>query len=263
MEPKPERTGLSRGKAASAGRDATAIDHDPFDVTWRERLVVLGGVAAALAVAYALGMVFARSATMELLALIPASFFVAGKFLPLWSLSGKSNFGPYQLGAVIWAMDTVTVLVIVYALEGLYWIRWLKRRLDQVQDTAHLVLEAYPWMRRTAMVGLVLFVLFPLAGTGAIGGAFIGILLGIHRARLIAAVSLGGLLGGMLMAFLASNFANALKDLQAAQANPLIKYLVIAAVAAVLVAGVMALTRMYRRALSEAQQLGGPEPERK
>ena len=237
----------------SAVAGGTASRLDPFDVTWRERLVVLGTVGAVLITAYVLGIIYAPDATHQLTALVPASFFVAGKFLPLFAITNQSHFGPYELGAVIWAMDTFTVLMIVYALEGVYWIRPLKRWIDKVQANAKLVLEAFPRMRKMALGGLLLFVLFPIAGTGAIGGAFIGILLGLHRVRLIATISAGGLLGGMLMAFLASNFASALSNFEAMQKDPTLKYVIIGGVALVLVIVVIALTRAYRRALELAQ----------
>lgn len=226
---------------------------DPFDVTWRERLIVLGSVGAALIVAYAIGIIYWPDATKDLTWLVPTSFFAAGKFLPLFAISGKVDLGPYQLGVVIWAMDTFTVLMVVYALEGFYWIRPLKRWLDKVQGNAQLVLDAFPRIRKTAIVGLVLFVLFPIAGTGALAGAFIGILLGIDRFKLIAAVSAGGLLGGTLMAFLAANFASALRDVEAMQRDPTLKYVIIGAVGLVVVISVVLLTRAYRRALETAR----------
>lgn len=227
---------------------------DPFDVTWRERSVVLGSVGLVLVTAYAFGVTYWPGPTSELLWLVPTSFFAAGKFLPMFAISGKVDLGPYQLGLVIWAMDTFTVLMVVYALEGLYWIKPLKRWLDKIQGNAALVLEAFPWIRKTALVGLVLFVLFPIAGTGALAGSFIGIFLGLHRTRLIAAVSAGGLIGGMLMAFLASNFASVLANMQAAQKDPTVKYVVIGAVVAMVVVVVWLLSRAYRKALDEASK---------
>ncbi len=227
---------------------------DPFDASWRERVLVLGTLATALIAAYVLGVTYARAETLELTALVPASFFVAGKFLPLWSVSGESNFGPYQLGLVIWAMDTFSVLIIVYALESLYWIKPLKRGLERVQRNARLVLTAYPRMRRGAIVGLVIFVLFPIAGTGAIGAASIGVLLGIHRFRLIAAVSLGGFLGGMLMAMLASNFASTLSEFQSLQRDPTLQYMFIGLIGIGLALVLWWLNRTYRRALTIAEQ---------
>jgi uncharacterized membrane protein len=228
---------------------------DPFDATWRERLIVLGSMFGTLAVAIALGLVFARSATLELFGLVPASFFAVGKFLPLWGITGKSQFGPYELGLVIWVMDTFNVILFVYALEGFYKIKRIRRWLQTVQTNSALVLDAYPRMRKMSRAGLVLFVLFPIAGTGSIGATFIGILLRTPRRVLIACVSLGGLLGGMLMAFAAANFSGALQSFQVLQSDPTLKYVFLGAVAALVVAGVWAMNRAYKNVLARQREL--------
>jgi len=229
---------------------------DPYDATWRERLLVLGLVYGAMLLALILGLRFARPATLELIGLIPVSVFAAGKFLPLWAASGQSHFGPYELGAVVWLLDTVGVIHIVYALEGFYKIGPLRRGLVRVQSNARLVLTAYPRLRRAAVAGVILFVLFPLAGTGAIAGAFLGILLGMNRYRLIAAVSFGGFVGGMSMAFAAVHFEGAVRSLQGMQERPYVKYLLIGGVLLVLAMAVFWLNRAYRKALArvEAEQ---------
>jgi uncharacterized membrane protein len=231
---------------------------DPFDATWRERLVVLGSMFGALAVAIVLGLVFARGATLELFGLVPASFFAVGKFLPLWGITGKSQFGPYELGLVIWVMDTFNVVLFVYALEGLYKIKRLERWLHRVQANSALVLDAYPRMRKMSRVGLVLFVLFPIAGTGSIGATFIGILLRTPRRVLIACVSLGGLIGGMLMAFAAANFSDALRSFQGLQSDPTLKYVFLGVVIALVVAGVWAMNRAYKKVLARQRELVTP-----
>lgn len=236
----------------STGRPS--LPSDPFDVSWRERVAVLGGVGGVLLAAYALGMALNPRATLELTGLVPASFFAAGKFLPLWSISGKSNFGPYQLGVVIWLMDTCTVIGVVYAIEGAHKVRPIKRGLERVQANARLVLAAYPRLRKAAVGGVILFVLFPVAGTGSVGATFIGILLAMHRAALIAAVSVGGLIGGMLMAFIAVHFENALLSLREAQHDPTLKYVFVGAVIGLFVVGLVFLNRAYRRALESARE---------
>ena len=238
---------------------AEIIQKDPFDVTWRERLVVLGSVAAAVIVAFSLGLVYANDATVELMGLIPVSVVAAGKFLPLWGI-GDSHFNPWELGLVIWAMDTVTVLLIVYGLEGIYGIKPAKRALLKIQANAKLVLTAYPRIKRTTVAGVVLFVLFPVAGTGALGGGFLGILLGLHRVVLISAVSIGGLLGGMLMAFAAVNFGDAMQALMDMQSDPAVKWVSIGVVILVLVVGFMLLNRAYKRALELAREQSEAAP---
>ena len=229
------------------------VHEDPYDADWRERLTVLGSMAGLILLALVAGLVFAHDATLELIGLVPVSFFAAGKFLPMWGISGQSNFNPWELGLVIWAMDTCTVLIMVYALELFYRFRRLKGFLDRVQANAGLVLAAYPRMRRAAVIGVVLFVLFPVAGTGALVGSFLGILLGLRRQVLIAAVSVAGFLGGMLMAFAAIYFRGLVIGLRSMQQDPTTKYLIIGSVVAVVVLGFWLLNRAYRKALAQAE----------
>jgi uncharacterized membrane protein len=240
----------------------TLAREDLFDIDWRERAVVLGSVAGAALLALGLGLIFAPAPTLELFGLVPVSMFAVGKFLPLWGVTGKSHFGPYELGLVIWVLDTASALFWVYALAGLVRFQRLRLTVDRLRDGASLVLEAYPSMRRAALVGLILFVLIPFAGTGAMVGTFVGILLGLRRGLLIAAVSSGGLLGGALMALAADHFAGRLIRLQNVQRDPLVKYGSIAAVLLILVVIVWALHRAYRRALGQARarRQSSPQP---
>src|SRR5690606_31691773 len=132
-------TADKRMNAASAIRLPAPVMRDPYDVTWRERMLVLGGTSGLVLVGLVLGLLYAHEPTAELIGLIPASVVAIGKFLPLWGI-GKSHFTPWQLGVVIWALDTCTVLVVVYGMEGLYRIGPLKRTVLKVQANARLVL---------------------------------------------------------------------------------------------------------------------------
>lgn len=226
---------------------------DPFDVSRRERVAVLGTVVGSMLCALLVGLLYAHDATVELVGLIPASIVAVGKFLPLWGIGGRSHFNPWELGLVIWVLDTLTVLIVVYGLELFYRFPALKRILAKVQGNASLVLAAYPGIRRAAVVGVVLFVLFPVAGTGALVGAFLGILLGLNRLVLVSSVSFGGLLGGMLMAFAAVNFSDAVERLRQVQSDPTVKWVTIAVVVMVIGGAFMWLNRIYKRALDAAR----------
>lgn len=228
---------------------ATTVDgprSNPFEVSWQERAIVLGTVLLSIALCIPLGLMFAPTATRQLLILVPSSFVALGKFLPLAGLRAECALGPYQLGLVIGVMDTITCLLVVYSLQALYRFRSAARLFDRAHDNAALVLEAYPWMRRFAITALTLFVLFPVSGTGAIGGSFVGALLGLHRARVIASISAGGFLGGGLMAFLSMRFGEAVRGLGH---NP---YL-LAALAVFLGGVVFTANRAYRNALSRVR----------
>jgi len=225
---------------------------NPFDVSTKERIVVLGSVLAAIITAVVLGLIYTGTKVLELAGWIVLSFFLAGKFLPLAALKPEVGYTAYELGFVIWIMDTVTVLVIVYSIELLYGVSIIRRGLNAIWVNANLVLTAYPRLRKLTIPGIVLFVLFPVAGTGAIGGAFIGILLGMHRAKLIFAVSFGGLLGGMAMAYAAENFREAVERLEHNKSNPVVLGVFIAISVTILIA----LRHMYKRALKRAEKAG-------
>jgi uncharacterized membrane protein len=238
---------------------ATAVaplHHDPYDASWKERLLVLGTGFGLLLAGLILGLRYAHDSTVELVGLIPVSNMAVGKFLPLWGITGQSNFSPFELGLVIWVIDTYTVLFIVYGLEGLYRFAYLKRAIDRVRSNASLVLAAYPRMRKGAVLGVGLFVLFPIAGTGAMMGAFLGILLGLHRHIVIMAVSAGGLLGGMIMAFLAVYFGGALMSLREMQQHAFVKYGSIAFMVVLTLLALRWLSRSYKRALAAAKAQG-------
>ncbi len=240
------------GKVGSAEASGSEEVH-PFDVGWRERVLVLGGIGGLLVLGFLLGQRFAPTQTLEVLGLLPITFVAVGKFLPMWGVSGQSSLGPYELGLVIWGLDTLTVVVFVYSFEAFYKLGPLHRALDKLYSNMTLVLKVYPSMKRASVVGVFLFVLFPISGTGALGASVIGALLGMERGVVIATVSAGGLVGGLLMAFLADNSANALMSLKAVQENPSSKYWISVLVVVVLVAVVLLLGRAFRRALEHAQ----------
>lgn len=235
-EPEPELPAAGRPKPF----------HNPFDASWQERVLVLGTVFGTISALIVVGLLFWPAHTNQLLVLVPSSFFVLGKFLPLTAVTGQTDLNAYELGLVIGIMDTCTVLVIVYSLEALYKLGPIGRFFERVNRNAQLVVEAYPKIRRWQITGIVLFVLFPVSGTGAIGGSFLGFLLGMHRFRLIAAVSFGGFLGGLAMAFAAIHFGTAVQDLK--DAPHLIGLVVFA-----LVAALWGLNRAYKRALARAR----------
>ncbi|MCP4449092.1 MAG: small multi-drug export protein [Myxococcales bacterium] len=237
-------------KVRSQEHEASKVH--PFEVTWRERVAVLGGVGALLVFGFLLGKEIAPRETLEVLGLLPVTFVAVGKFLPLWGVSGQSSLGPYELGLVIWGLDTLTVVVFVYSFEAFYKLRPLRKALDKLYTNMSLVLKVYPSMKRASVVGVFLFVLFPVSGTGALGASVIGALLGMERRVVMATVSAGGLVGGLLMAALADNSANALLSLKSVQNNPSSKYWISAGLILILMAIVVLLGRAFRRALERA-----------
>ena len=224
---------------------------NPFDIGWRERILVLGSVLCVCLMGIFLGFVYAPTEMQILLPLIPVSIFVLGKFLPLVCVSETIPFAPWQLGLVVGVLDVLTIILFVYGLSLLLRISFISNKLTAIQYKAQLILCHYPKIRRVAIFSVMCFVLFPIAGTGALFGGCLGTLLGLHRTVLIASVSVGGFIGGLLMALLAvefQDFVYLLKD------SPTIKYTSIVMFVGLIAGGVLWLQRIYNTILLEAEQ---------
>ncbi|MDP7267266.1 MAG: small multi-drug export protein [Pirellulales bacterium] len=126
------------------------------------------------------------------------TFFLFGKFV---ILSGDGSevaspfFTPDQLFLLVLYMDLMTAMMLVFHAGFLFRIPYLGHRLLLVAEDGQFILQLHPWMRRATFVGITLFVMFPLAATGAVGAAIFGRLLGMSRIATFFGICLGSLLG--------------------------------------------------------------------
>lgn len=213
----------------------------------RECGAVLWLVVAGVVFSLLYGLISSPRATAELGGLLLVSFAGVGKLLPLWSLSGQSSFGPYQLGLTVWASEVCIVLLVVHGAETLNRFGVFRRGLASVQHKAARMLGAYPSMQRATLFAVAFFVLLPLPGTGALVGSFIGVLLDVRRRTLVATVAVGSFLGSMGVAFAVVHCGDAVTRLAAARGEPTILYPVLATGLALACAAGYWLTRAHRR----------------
>ncbi|MFO0830126.1 MAG: small multi-drug export protein [Phycisphaerales bacterium] len=181
-----------------AFRDQFRSDH-PF--VWAFTLFApFVGTGLALAAAFvAEGGEFLR----KLLAAAVATFFFFGRFV---ILGGTDVPGPHEenvasfltrgelFAMVVW-MDVAIAMLFVYHASFLYRMPVVGPRLLRLVEDGQFILAHQPWIRRATFVGLVAFVFFPLAATGAVGGSIFGRLLGMSRRATFCAILLGSVLG--------------------------------------------------------------------
>lgn len=74
-------------------------------------------------------------------------------------------------------------------------------KLKALVEDGQFILHSHPWMKRATFLGLVAFVMFPLAATGSVGGSIFGRLLGMSRLGTFTAIMIGNSLGCALMYF--------------------------------------------------------------
>lgn len=130
-----------------------------------------------------------------------AAYFVppAGKesIIPIAILMG---YPWWLIMLVIFLLDVAVSLFVVWNFDLALKIPLVGRLLESGMRVARDYTEAQPWLRRLSTVGLVLFVFFPLQGTGAMNGSILGRLLGMAKARVFACVCTGSLASSLIIA---------------------------------------------------------------
>lgn len=157
-------------------------------------LLVLAAITA-LAFAGLLGRVSAAAA---------ASFFTLGKLIVILGAVPESSFrmSAWELAAMVVFMDTVYAYFLAYNLDVVFRFRRLGPALLRLTNFCRYVLSTRPWMRRWAVTGVVLFVMFPVTGTGAPGGAILGRIVGLKPHVTLGSIVMGSVLGcGVLALF--------------------------------------------------------------
>ncbi len=161
-------------------------------VWWATLLVPPAVTAAALAATW---LARGWEAAAGIVGLAVSSLFL-GKFIIL----GGSNGSPIPLtreglAAMVVVMDLMTACWFVFHLDVMQRVPVLGPRFTLLVAGGESLLARFPWVRRTAFVGLVAFVMIPFAMTGSVGGAILARLCGVGRGAAFAAIGLGSVLG--------------------------------------------------------------------
>lgn len=140
---------------------------------------------------------------------------VLGKFAVLRGLSDSGLFdSPYRVAFLIIYLDLVIGTIAVFNIRVLYLLPKFGAKIEGLQKSGVEILRRNPWMRKATFAGVVAFVMFPLSGTGAIGGSLFGRLLGMSRVRTLLGIAIGSVLGSFGMAALAAAFGTQLEYIQ-------------------------------------------------
>ncbi len=224
MEPTPS----SKQIAAAEQEFCDAFRRD-YPVSWFVTLLV--PPLSTIAICIFVGLSDGAASLQKLLLTAAATFFFLGKFVILHSEAMK-------LFSLVVYMDVMTGMLLVFHAGFLFRIPYLGSRLLIVARDSQQLLAGHPLIRRATFVGITLFVMFPLAATGAVGAAIFGRLLGMSRLGTFLAICLGSLLGCGLMFY-----GSVLIDTYIGRENPL---LTVGGVS-VIIALILLLNYRYRK----------------
>jgi uncharacterized membrane protein len=130
-----------------------------------------------------------------------AAYFVppAGKetIIPLAVVLG---YPWWLITLVIFLLDVAVSLFVVWNFDLALKIPIIGRLLESGMTIGRNYTESQPWLRRFSTIGLILFVFFPLQGTGAMNGSILGRLLGLSGPRVFGCVCIGSLTSCLVFA---------------------------------------------------------------
>jgi uncharacterized membrane protein len=174
-----------------------------YPIVWWATLVGPFILSAALLLAV---WGFTSLSAMWRLLLTGVAFFFLGKAVILGGtvsqgLDSRSFFTTEHLVVLSLYLDSMTACVLAFHLGFLFRLPVVGTKLKALVEDGQFILQSNPWMKRATFLGLVGFVLLPLAATGSVGGSIFGRLLGMSRLGTFLGITLGNVLGCLIMYF--------------------------------------------------------------
>ncbi len=139
-----------------------------------------------------------------------AMFLLMGGLLLAYFIppAGKETIIPIgiELGIPWWTIatsvafvDAITALFVVWNFDLIQKIPGIGSIIRKIVSQGYDFLQKHRWVDRLYVIGLVIFVMIPLQGTGGIGGAIIGNILGMRKGEIVGSVICGAFLGSFLI----------------------------------------------------------------
>ena len=106
------------------------------------------------------------------------------------------------MAVTIAIMDSLLSWFIVYNIELVK--KWGKigPMIIKVEKQSQGLLNKYDWMRKVAIIFIVIFVMIPFQGSGGLAASIIGRLMGLKPWKVLLSVAFGSLLGCLGIAYM-------------------------------------------------------------
>lgn len=128
-------------------------------------------------------------------------------------MSGQ-DINPFIIAMSIAFIDIVVGLFLVWNFDIAKKIPILGRVITKLESKGEQVLEKKPWVERLAFTGIILFVMFPLQGSGAVGASIVGRALGVEPYKVWYAVIIGAISGCLLIAYSSNILISFIKSVE-------------------------------------------------
>ncbi len=103
-------------------------------------------------------------------------------------------------------VDIIIALFLVWNYDLAKKIPFVGNFMIKVEDLGKSSSDKYKWIKPLRFIGIILFVMVPFQGSGGLVGSIIGRLIGMKPYNTFLAISIGAIVGSLLIAY----FANAI-----------------------------------------------------
>lgn len=222
-----------------------------YPVVWW--LTLLGPFVVGFTVVALTWMLANPTTAAALVATALASFFALGRFIILGGAVADQAgfFTTEQLFFLSLFVDLFPATLMCFHMDIIFRVPHVGPRLKRVTVESRHLMVSNPWLRRTAFLTVVVFVLLPVTATGTVFGSILARVLGLARGVAYLAVGLGSLIAAGII-YLLAEFARAYADLS----NPWIVGAMLACLA--LLVGI--LTVLFQRVRNRMESPPPPSP---
>jgi len=136
---------------------------------------------------------------------IPAGIFGGDIYVPILNLKAHiTPIDPNVMAISIALIDSVVSLFVVWNYDLVKKIPILGMFIRKVEELGRKGSKKYAWIRPLKFIGIVLFVMVPLQGSGGLVGSILGRLIGMRSSTTWLAVTTGAFLGCFAIAYFTS-----------------------------------------------------------
>jgi uncharacterized membrane protein len=100
---------------------------------------------------------------------------------------------------VMGTLDVMIGLFFIWNVDVVYKLPWAGDKFRKMENVSNYFLAEHGWMRRAAFLGVTIWILIPLHGTGSITGSVLGRLLGLGAWRTFLALTIAAYTGVALV----------------------------------------------------------------
>ncbi|MCK5112171.1 MAG: small multi-drug export protein [Thermoplasmatales archaeon] len=113
---------------------------------------------------------------------------------------------PLVMALSIAFVDIVVALFLVWNYDLAKKIPFVGKFITKVEEKGRNVEQKYGWIKPLRFIGIILFVMIPFQGSGGLVGSIVGRLIGMKPWNIFFAISLGAVIGCLLIATFAQAF---------------------------------------------------------